>query len=169
VGKLVQDPELYDEARETLGRVKKTVEPLGRMRVTGQLRADYLGQTERVKGTIGAGFHLSPRSFLLGQIVDDPRRDGFVYSAQAGMRFGALAPRAGVIESEFGAGVDLLAFRDRLMFSLDGFDFRRDGGPRLRLTTQFALLRYLHLVLGVDDFGSDTRREVYFGLGLGTR
>ena len=130
---------------------------------------DYLGETERVKGTIGAGFHLSPRSFLLGQIVDDPRRDGFVYSAQAGMRFGALAPRAGVIESEFGAGVDLLAFGDRLMFSLDGFDFRRDGGPRLRLTTQFALLRYLHLVLGVDDFGSDTRREVYFGLGLGTR
>ncbi len=169
VGKLVQDSELYDDARETLGRVKKTVEPLGRMRATGQVRADYLGETARVKGTIGAGFHLSPRSFLLGQIVDDPRRDGFVYSAQAGMRFGALAPRAGVIESEFGAGVDLLAFGDRLMFSLDGFDFRRDGGPRLRLTTQFALLRYLHLVVGIDDFGSDTRREVYFGLGLGTR
>jgi hypothetical protein len=55
------------------------------------------------------------------------------------------------------------------MFSLDGFDFRREGGPRFRFTTQFALLRYLHLILGLDDFGSDARREVYFGLGLGTR
>jgi len=85
------------------------------------------------------------------------------------MRFGAVAPRAGIIESEFGAGVDFLALGDRLMFSLEGFDFQRDGGPRLRLAGQFALLRYLHLVLGIDDFGLDSRREVYFGLGLGTR
>jgi phospholipid/cholesterol/gamma-HCH transport system substrate-binding protein len=169
VGKLVQDPALYDEARETLGQVKGTVEPFRQMRVTGNFRADYLNETEKFRGAISAGFYLTPGSFLLGQIVDDPRQDGFVYSAQAGMRFGAVAPRAGVIESELGAGVDLLALSDRLMFSLEGFDFQRDGGPRLRLSGQFALLRYLHLVLGVDDFGSDSRREVFFGLGLGTR
>jgi phospholipid/cholesterol/gamma-HCH transport system substrate-binding protein len=169
VGKLVQDPELYEEARETLGQVKKTVEPLSRMRATGHFRADYLDETGKYRGAISAGFYLTPRGFLLGQVVDDPRQDGFVYTAQAGMRFGAVAPRAGIIESEFGAGVDLLAFGDRLMFSLEGFDFDRDGGPRFRLTSQFALLRYLHLVLGIDDFGSDSRREVYFGLGLGTR
>jgi phospholipid/cholesterol/gamma-HCH transport system substrate-binding protein len=169
IGKLVQDPELYEEARETLGRVRKTVEPLSRVRATGHFRADYLNKTGKYRGAISAGFYLTPRSFLLGQIVDDPRQDGFVYSAQAGMRLGALAPRAGIIESEFGAGVDLLAFDDRLMFSLEGFNFDRDGGPRFRLTSQFALLRYLHLVLGIDDFGSDSRREVYFGLGLGTR
>jgi phospholipid/cholesterol/gamma-HCH transport system substrate-binding protein len=169
VGKLVQDPKLYDDARETLGRVNKTMEPLDRMRATGNFRADYLNETQKYRGAISGGFYLAPRYFLLGEIVDDPRRDGFAYSAQAGMRFGALAPRAGIIESEFGAGVDILALGDRLMFSLDGFDFRRDGGPRFRFTTQFALLRYLHLVLGIDDFGSDSRREVYFGLGLGTR
>ena len=169
VGKLVQDPALYDEARETLGQVKGTMEPLRQMRATGHFRADYLNETQKYRAAISGGFYLTPRSFLLGQIVDDPRQDGFVYSAQAGTRFGALAPRAGIIESEFGAGVDLLTLGDRLMFSLDGFDFRRDGGPHLRLTGQFALLRYLHLVFGVDDFGSDSRREVYFGLGLGTR
>ena len=169
VGKLVQDSELYEEARETLGTVKRTVEPLSQMRATGHFRADYLNETRKYKGTISAGFYLTPRSFLLGQVVDDPRQGGFVYSAQAGMRLGAVAPRAGIIESEFGAGVDFLALGDRLMFSLEGFDFRRDGGPHLRLTSQFALLRYLHLVLGIDDFGSDSRREVYFGLGLGTR
>ncbi|MFZ2054108.1 MAG: MlaD family protein [Candidatus Aminicenantales bacterium] len=169
VGRLVQDPKLYQEARETVGRVKQTVEPLRRLRATGHFRGDYLNETQKVRGAVSAAFYLTPRSFLLGQIVDDPRRERFVYSAQAGLRFGALTPRAGIIESEFGAGVDLLALGDRLMFSLEGFDFRRDGGPRLRLATQFALLRYLHLVLGVDDLGSDSRREVFFGLGLGTR
>ncbi|HUU38569.1 MAG TPA: MlaD family protein [Candidatus Desulfaltia sp.] len=169
VGRLVQDPKLYQEARETLDGVKQTVGPLRRMRATGHFRGDYLNETQKVRGAISAAFYLTPRSFLLGQIVDDPRRERFVYSAQAGWRFGALAPRAGIIESEFGAGVDLLALGDRLMFSLEGFDFQRDGGPRLRLATQFALLRYLHLVLGVDDLGSDSRREVFFGLGLGTR
>jgi len=169
VGKLVQDPALYDEARETLGQVKGAVEPIRQIRVTGQVRADYLDETEKFRGAISGGFYLTPSRFLLGDIVNDPRQDGFVYSAQAGMRFGALAPRAGIIESEFGAGVDLLALSDRLMFSLEGSDFQRDGGPRFRLSGQFALLKYLHLVLGIDDFGLDSRREVFFGLGLGTR
>jgi phospholipid/cholesterol/gamma-HCH transport system substrate-binding protein len=169
VGRLVQDPKLYEEARETLDGVQQTVGPLRKMRATGHFRGDYLTETQKVRGAVSAAFYLTPRSFLLGQIVDDPRREGFVYSAQAGLRFGPLTPRAGIIESEFGAGVDLLALGDRLMFSLEGFDFQRDGGPRFRLATQFALIRYLHLVLGVDDLGSDSRREVFFGLGVGTR
>ena len=169
VGKLVQDPKLYDEARETVESVKKAVEPLRQVRAAGHFRADYLSETEKYRGTISAAFYLTPRSFLLGQIVDDPRRDGFAYTAQAGTRLGAVAPRAGIIESEFGAGVDFMALGDRLMFSLEGFDFERDGGPRFRLSSQFALLKYVHLILGIDDLGSDSRREVYFGLGLGTR
>ncbi len=169
VGRLVQDPKLYEEARETLDDVKQTVEPLREIRASGHFRGDYLGETQKVRGGLSGAFYLTPRSFLLGQIVDDPRREGFVYSAQAGLRFGPLAPRAGIIESEFGAGVDLLALNDRLMFSLEGFDFQRDGGPRFRLATQFALVRYIHLVLGIDDLGSESRREVFFGLGLGTR
>jgi phospholipid/cholesterol/gamma-HCH transport system substrate-binding protein len=169
VGKLVQDPALYDDARETLEQVQGTVEPFRKMRLTGNFRGDYLSETEKFRGAISAGFYLARGGFLLGQIVDDPREDGFAYSAQGGMRFGALTPRAGIIESEFGAGIDLLALSDRLMFSLEGFDFWRDGGPRFRLSGQYALLKYVHLVLGVDDFGSDSRREVFFGLGLGTR
>ncbi|MBN2409721.1 MAG: MCE family protein [Candidatus Aminicenantes bacterium] len=169
VGRLVQDPGLYEQARETLDGVRETVGLLRQMRATGHFRGDYLGETQKVRGAVSAAFYLTPRSFLSGQIVDDPRRDGFVYSAQAGLRFGPLVPRAGIIESEFGAGMDLLALGDRLMFSLEGFDFQRDEGPRFRLAGQFSLLRYLHLILGVDDLGLDSRREVFFGLGLGTR
>jgi ABC-type transporter Mla subunit MlaD len=169
VGKLVQDPGLYDEARETLGSVKKTVAPFSRMRLAGDFRAEYLEDSQKVKVYITARFSLTPRSFLLGQVVEDPRLDGFRYSAQAGLRFGPLAPRAGIIESELGAGLDYLALGDRLLFSLEGFDFRRDGGPRFRLATQYALWKYLHLVLGIDDFARASAREIYFGIGLGTR
>ncbi len=169
VGKLVQDPGLYEEARETLDGVRRTVGPLQDVRASVRFQGDYLGKTKDVRASISGAFNLGRRSFLLGQIVDDPRRGGFAYSAQAGLRFGGLAPRAGIIESEFGAGLDLLALDDRLIFSLDGFDFRRDGGPRLRLASRFALLPYLHFILGVDDLGSDSRREVFFGLGVGRR
>jgi phospholipid/cholesterol/gamma-HCH transport system substrate-binding protein len=169
IGRLVQDPSLYEEAEETLGTVKKAVEPLGTMRAVGHFRADYLGRTQKTKTYLSAGFYLSPRAFLLGQVVEDPRLGRFTYSAQAGVRFGPLRPRAGIIESEFGAGVDCLALRDRLSLSLEGYDFRRDGGLRLRFTTQYALLSFVHLILGVDDLGLERKREVYFGLGLGTR
>ena len=169
VGKIVQDPGLYEDARETLEGVRRTVGPLREMRGAVRFQGDYLGETQKVRASISGGFALGSRGFLQGQVVDDPLRGRFVYSAQAGMRFGGLAPRAGIIESEFGAGVDLLALDDRLMFSLEGFDFRRDGGPRFRLASQFALLPYFHLILGIDDVAMDSRREVFFGFGLGRR
>ncbi len=169
LGKLAENPDLYNEAKEALGAVKKAAAPISRLKAVGNYRADYLGRTEKFKSFLSAGFYLAPRSFFLGQVVDDPRLDGFKFSLQAGMRFGPWSPRAGIIESELGAAVDYFAFGDRLVFSLEGYDFRRDDGPQLRFTAQFALLRYVHLLFGVEDFGRSSNRQVFFGLGLGTR
>lgn len=169
LGKLIQDPKLYEDAKDTLGAVKKAAEPLSRMRAAGSFRADYFGDSQDVKSYIGLGFFLSPKYFLSGQVVDDPRLNKFTYSAQGGVRLGAFATRAGIIESEFGAGVDYLAFDDRVVFSLEGYDFQRDEGPHFRVTSQFSLLKYFYLVLGVDDFGQSSKRKIFFGLGLGTR
>jgi phospholipid/cholesterol/gamma-HCH transport system substrate-binding protein len=169
LGKLIQDPKLYEDAQDTLGTVKQTVEPLSQIRATGSFRADYLGESQEVKSYINLGFSLSPRYFLLTQVVEDPRLKKFAYSAQGGVRWGPIAPRAGIIESEFGAGLDYLAFNDRVVFSLEGFDFRRHGGPQFRFTSQFSILKYFYLLLGIDDFGLRSKREIFFGLGLGTR
>jgi len=169
VGKLIQDPQLYEDAREALGAVKKTIEPLNQMRATGSFRADYLGETRKVKTFINLGFSLSSKYFLLAQVVEDPLLKKFTYSAQGGVRFGAIAPRAGIIESKFGAGVDYLAFNDRLIFSLEGYDFQRGMGPRLRFTSMFSIIKYFYLLAGIDDFGQSSKREIFFGLGLGTR
>jgi phospholipid/cholesterol/gamma-HCH transport system substrate-binding protein len=169
LGKLIQDPKLYEEAKDTLGSVKKTVAPLSQMRATGSFRIDYLRETQKVKTYINLGFSLSSRYFFLAQVVDNPRLNKFTYSAQGGVRLGGFAPHAGIIESEFGAGLDYLAFHDRLAFSLEGFDFQRHDGPHFRFTSQFSIVKYFYVLLGVDDFGPSSKREVFFGLGLGTR
>lgn len=169
LGKLIQDPKLYEEAESTLETVKRTVEPVSRLRATGNLRADYLGESQKWKSYLTLGFSMASRYFVLGQIVEDPFLKKFTYSAQGGVRWGALAPRGGVIESSFGAGVDVLTLGDRLVFSLEGFDFQREAGPHFRLAAFYSLLKYFHLLAGLDDFGQPDRREFYFGLSLGTR
>ncbi len=169
LGKLINDPGLYEEAEETLGSVKKTVEPLARMRAGGNYRLDYLGESQKVKSYLSISFHLTPRFFVSGQVVEDPYLKRFTYSAQGGVRWGPVASRVGIFESAFGAGLDILALGDRLIFSLEGFDFKRDDGLRLRFATQYFLLKYFYLVAGWDDFSRPAKREFYLGLGLGTR
>jgi phospholipid/cholesterol/gamma-HCH transport system substrate-binding protein len=169
VGKLVQDPELYDTAKTTLASVDHVVQPLSRIRPVGLFRADYLADSERVKSVATVGLSFSSRYLVLGQAIWDPLQDKYTFSAEGGLRWQAVAARAGIIESTFGAGVDLLTLDDRLVFSLEGYDFYRDIGPRFRFMTQFSLVRYLHLVAGVDDFGQSASRQFYFGLGLGIR
>ncbi len=169
LGKLVQDPKLYNDAEKTLATVQKTVAPLSQVRATGSLRGDYLAESEGMKSYINAGLSLGKRYSFWGQVIQNPRQREFSYSAQAGIRFGAFVPRAGIIESEIGAGVDYLTLNDRLAFGLDCYDFERDGGPHFRFTSEFSLVKYMYLVLGVDDFSRPSSRQVFFGLGLGTR
>ncbi len=169
LGKVVQNPELYDEAESTLRAVNRAVEPISQVQAIGNFRMDYLGDSDKIKSYLTVGFSLARRYFVFGQVVEDPLLEKFTYSAQGGFRWGAFAPRAGLIESEFGAGVDLWALRDRLIFSLEGYDFSRDGGPHFRFLTRFVMFKYFQLVAGLDDFGRSASREFYLGLSLGTK
>ena len=169
VGKLVQDPEMYESAKTTLASVDRFVRPLATVRPIGSFRMDYLADSERARSVATLGLSLSRRYFAFGQVVWDPLLDKYTFSALGGMRWQALAARAGIIESTFGAAVDLITLNDRLVFSLEGYDFYRDSGPRFRFMTQFSLVRYLRLIAGVDDFGQAANRQFYFGLGVGVR
>ena len=169
VGKLVQDPEMYESAKTTLASVDRFAEPLSTVRPIGSFRVDYLADSEQAKSVATLGLSLSRRYYAFGQIAWDPLLDNYAYSAQGGMRWDAVGARAGLFESTFGAAVDLITFNDRLVFSLEGYDFYRDSGPRFRFMTQFSLVRYLRLIAGVDDFGQAANRQFYFGLGVGVR
>ncbi len=167
LGKLIQQPDLYEDAQETVGEMQRVIHPFSELRFSLGLRVDYYGESQLMKPTLS--FRLWPASdkFLMGQVIRDPWLERFVYSVQAGIRWGAFSPRAGIMESNVGAGVDVYALQDRLLVSFEGFDFNRSPRPQLRLWTRYAVSKYLYLLLGIDDFTLASKRELFFGFGLG--
>ena len=167
VGKLVQDPVLYSEARSALQDVKRLAAPVAGMKGSLNIRADYLGVSEKMRGSLT--FILWPVNarFFQAQIVRDPRESRFTYSLQGGQRFGGFVPRAGLIESTFGAGLDYYVWDDRITFSLEGFDINRTPGPRIRFSARYSLHKYFFLAAGVDDFSLAAKRQLFVGLGVG--
>ncbi len=167
LGKLISQPELYARAEGAVGKLEKLIYPVSNLRFIGNLRSEYYGKSNLLKHYFTLGIWPSEKKYLLAQVIHDPWLDKFVFSSQFGIRWGGVAPRVGIMESKVGAGVDYYAFRDRLKFSLDIFDFNRRPRPHFRFWTRFAASKYFNLLVGVDNFTVAPRREIYFGLELG--
>lgn len=167
LGKLVQNPDLYDKVAETVDNLDKMIRPLSTLRTSIGLRTDYYSQSNFVKSYLTFSLWQASSRFLLGQIIRDPWLKKFTYSVQGGVRIGPFSPRAGVMESKIGAGLDYYALEDRLKIGLEGFDFNREPRPRFRFWSSYSFSKYFSLLLGIDDFTLAPRREVFFGLGVG--
>jgi virulence factor Mce-like protein len=167
LGKLIQNPELYDRAEKTLGEVEKATTQLSSVRAQGGLHFDYYENSDLFKGTLSFALWPTSDTYLLGQIVRDPWEERFTFSLLGGIRIGAFAPRAGILESELGVGLDLYAWQDRLRFSLDTYDFNRDSRPRFRFATSFYATKFFYILFGLNDFSVSDNRELFFGLGVG--
>jgi ABC-type transporter Mla subunit MlaD len=169
LGRLIQKPDLYEETQAAVGQVRRVIHPLSRLRFSLGLRADYYGESELTKPSLTFRLWSDSDKFLMTQILRDPWLERFVYSAQVGIRWGVFSPRAGIMESNFGAGVDVYALQDRLRVSVEGFDFNRHPRPQLRMWTRYAVSKYIYLLLGIDDFTLAAKREIFFGFGVGLR
>ncbi|HYA49225.1 MAG TPA: MlaD family protein [Burkholderiales bacterium] len=167
VGKLVNDEGLYNEARGAVRDVRRIAETVSNLRPTLDIRGEYLTRSRFLKGILGVGLWYKDKAFVLAQAVRGPVPDRFTFSAQGGMRFGDFAPRAGVIESELGAGLDYYAFKDRLVLSVEGLNWNRATSPVFRTFARFFPQKNVYVVLGLEDFTLAARREVFFGLGVG--
>jgi len=167
LGKLIQDPELYDRAEKTLSEVEKATQQVSSVRAQGGLHFDYYEKSDLFKGTLSFALWPTSDAYLLGQIVRDPWEERFTYSLLGGIRLGAFSPRAGILESELGIGLDLYAWQDRLRFSLESYDFNRDPRPRFRFSTSFYATKFFYILFGLDDFSVSNNRELFFGLGVG--
>jgi len=165
VGKLIHDEELYDRAQGVLADVEKLTKSVSSFRFRGEL--DYYAKSELFKGYLTLSFWPTADKYLLGQIIRDQFLDKFTFSLQGGMRFGDFSPRAGIMESEIGIGLDYYVFKDRLRFSLESYDFDRDPRPQFRISASFYASKFVYLVLGLHDFSVSANREVFFGLGIG--
>jgi phospholipid/cholesterol/gamma-HCH transport system substrate-binding protein len=169
LGKLVREPELYDRAAEAVDKAGAALGPVSAFRAGLSFRTDYYGDSDKFKSALTLALWPNPKALLLAGISNDPWQDRFRYSLQGGLRWLNVVPRAGIIESSFGAGVDYLAFQDRLALSLEGFDFNRAGHPRLRLFGSWSPIAHLSLRAGLDDVMDKKAREVFIGFGIQSR
>ncbi|UCE43240.1 MAG: MCE family protein [Candidatus Aminicenantes bacterium] len=167
LGKLIEDPSLYEKTESIVNKAQDIVSPFSGVQTDLGLRAEYFAKSELFRGILSLGFWPTSDKFLLAQIVSDPWQDKFTYSAQGGIRWGVFAPRAGILESKFGVGLDLYTFKDRVIFTLEGFDFNRNPRPRFRVWTSFIASKYVHILLGWDDFALSENREFYLGMRFG--
>lgn len=167
LGKLIQDPTLYERAEKTLSEVEKATDRASSVHAQAGLHVDYYEKSELFKGTLSFALWPTSETYLLGQIISDPWDERFTYSLLGGIRLGGFAPRAGILESELGIGLDLYAWQDRIRFSLDTYDFNRDPRPRFRFSTSFYATKFFYILFGLDDFSVSDNRELFLGLGIG--
>lgn len=167
LGKLIHKPDLYERAEGAMDDLEKVIDPISELRFTGGLSGEYYPESDMLKGYFTLGIWPGKNKFILTQIIYDPWTEQLLYSAQGGLRWGNFAPRIGIMESKIGAGIDYYALKDRLRFSLEGFDFYRNQSPHVRVRARYAPLKYLYLLIGLDDFTLASNREVFFGLEFG--
>jgi phospholipid/cholesterol/gamma-HCH transport system substrate-binding protein len=169
LGKLISQQELYKRAESALDDFEKVVNPVSRLEVYGELSAEYYGKSNLLKSYFTLDLWPDKRKHFFAQVIHDPWQDKFVYSAQGGIRLGAFSPRAGIMESKLGAGIDYLMAGDRLRLSLEAFDFQRQPRPQFRLRARYSPLSHLYIIAGIDDFTLVPEREIFFGLALGLK
>lgn len=167
LGKLVKSPDLYNEVEKTIGEIKKIIKPVSSISTSANLHFEYYSSQESLKSYLSFYLWPQPSKFLMGQVVQDPELDKFTFSLQGGLRMGNLSPRAGIIQSKFGAALDYYLLKDRIKFSLESFDFNRQPHPHFRLYMDISASKYIYLHFGLDDFSLSDHRKFFFGLGLG--
>lgn len=167
LGQLIQKPDLYQQAEETVGDIKKMIKPVSSWQTNVRLRFDYYGESDLVKSYLTFSLRPASEKYLFSQIVHDPWADKFLYSIQGGLRVKDFSPRAGIMESKIGVGIDYYLLRDQIKISMESYDFNRDPRPLFRLWVSYSPTKYVYFLTGVDDFTLADRREFFFGLGFG--
>jgi len=192
IGRLVKEDETVDNLNETLTGISDYLQTQERFRTYLDYRGEYLFESEDVKSYLSLRIQPKEDKYYLLGIVDDPAgdkstsettttvngvsttvykekidKDDFKFSAQIAKRYYDLGLRGGIFESTGGVAADYYLFDDRLVLSLEAFDFDADEDPHLKFKLDFTPLQYLYLTAGYDDFLSDEDNESFFiGAGL---
>jgi len=168
-GRLVNDPGLYEETKEAVNRVKNISSSVSALRPMAGIQGWYYGESEKFKGMLAAGFTWKGRVLFSAGLSNRITDDHILYSVQGGWKIHNLSVRGGLMESKFGAGLDLSLLKDRLSLSVEGFDFNRSPRPQFRFYGRIFPTRNFFLLAGLDDFSLASNREFFFGLGWSWR
>ncbi len=191
LGKLVNDPRLYEDIDKTVKGINKYLTKIDSFRIYPGYRGEFLFDASETKSYFSLRIQPRRDKYYLVEVVDDPRgsvstetrqtvqnnttttveetttTDDIKFSVQIAKRFGPLALRGGIIESTGGVGIDYYLMKDRLRLTFEAFDLDRDEGIHLKAGAWYHLNKYLFLVAGMDDFVNERGfASAYMGLGF---
>jgi phospholipid/cholesterol/gamma-HCH transport system substrate-binding protein len=192
IGKLIHDEETVDNLNTTLSSINEYLQKEERFQTYIDYRGEYLFDSDDMKSYLSLRIQPKEDKYYLLQLVDDPagreeetvttttvdgvsttetrkeiEKDKLKFSAQIAKRYYNLGLRGGLFESSGGVAADYYLFDDRLVLSMEAFDFDPDENPHLKFKADYRPFQYLYLTGGFDDFISDEGKEsVFFGMGL---
>ncbi|NIP55541.1 MAG: MCE family protein, partial [candidate division Zixibacteria bacterium] len=190
IGKLVNDPKLYNSVSSAADGVGKTINKLDQFRTFITFKGDYYGRHKEGKGYFSVKLQPKPDKYYILGIVSDPVgnvettkiiTDGqtiekeevktkIEFNAQFAKRFNNTALRIGLFESTFGIGADQFFLDDKLSLSVDAWDFGEDEyqaeNPHVRVGADYFLLKNLFISAGYDNIFNKKRESYFVGGGV---
>lgn len=188
VGKLLRDDEVIDQVNQTLSGVNRLMNRVNNFKTDVSL---YSGINSKDASRTEFNLDLIPapeRLFRLGVVVSDYGRNpyeetettttvdnntpvvtterevytnGYRFNLQIGRRINHWQFRAGIIESTGGLGVDYILPDSGFMASAEAFDYDKELGPFVRLSTEFRLWSMFYTKLQAEDIASKTNDQSY--------
>ncbi len=188
VGKLLRDEHVVDQVSETLSGVNNLVNRINNIEAEISL---FTGTNSESSSHTQFDVDIYPgpeRFFRLGvvsnsfgpQVEDDKtstvtvnngtptitsaqevKENAIKFNAQIGRRLHRWAFRAGLIETSGGLGVDYDLPHYGMKYSMEVFDFRDEGNPRLRLIAEFRMWNVFYTQLKGEDLVSDSSEQSF--------
>jgi phospholipid/cholesterol/gamma-HCH transport system substrate-binding protein len=192
IGRLIHDDETVETLNTTLGNLNTYLEKQETFRTFLDYRGEYLFESEAVKSYFSLRIQPREDKYYLLQLVDDPagketekftsttvngitteerevvtEMNSLKFSAQIAKRYYDLGLRGGFFESTGGFALDYYWLDDKMVFSLEAFDWDPDANPHLKAKIDFTPFSYLYITSGFDDFISKDGNDSFFiGAGL---
>ena len=191
LGRLVNDEETIESLNTTLSQLNNYLEKQETFRTYLDYRGEYLLEDEALKSYISLRIQPREDKYYLLQVIDDPAGkrkttesfteingetvvvyqekidyDDLKFSAQVAKRYYDFVLRGGLLESTGGFGFDYYFLDDKLLMSLEAFDFSLDRNPHLKAKVDFTPFSHLYLTTGYDNFINEDRRSFFIGGGI---
>ncbi|MFQ5455318.1 MAG: MlaD family protein [Nitrospirota bacterium] len=194
IGRLFADEDAYNSLNNTLKGFSKAMNRIEQIKTIVGFQNEFQFETNENKGYFSLHFQPREGKYYFIDLVDDPRgkvikttrdivTDGIPsttvdmttkrqlkVSAGFSRRFSDFSLRAGLMENTFGIGADYYLLDDSLKLSFDAWDFNSDDpetkDAHLKTTVSYALLKYLFIRGGYDNFLNDKIDTLFLGAGL---
>ena len=190
IGRLVNDDELYNSVTKAAKGLEKTLASVDRFRTFVTFRGEKIPGEDTGKGYFNVTFQPRPERYYIVGVVTNPIgkvrttitnvngtyyfedtvKDDMEFVAQFGHRFTDTALRIGLTESTFGLGADQYFLKDRVVLSVDAWDFNgseyKATDPHIKVSADIFATKNIFISGGYDNPLNDYRSGAFIGAGV---